>query len=84
LGRLSFKASLGKYFTRLHLKITRAKWTGSMAIAVEGLLCKSETLSSNPSPSNGPRCVLCYIIIGYFRQVLSLFYALMSTVIKQR
>jgi hypothetical protein len=31
-------------------KITRAKWTGDVAPAVEHLLCKCEALSSNPSP----------------------------------
>jgi hypothetical protein len=30
-------------------KITRAKWTRGMALAVKYLLCKHETLSSNPS-----------------------------------
>jgi hypothetical protein len=30
-------------------KITRAKWAGSMAQEVECLLCKHETLGSNPS-----------------------------------
>jgi hypothetical protein len=33
-------------------KITRAKWTGCAAEAVEHLLCKHETLSSNPSPTH--------------------------------
>jgi hypothetical protein len=31
-------------------KITRAKWTGGVAQAVEHLLCKPEVLSSNSSP----------------------------------
>jgi hypothetical protein len=31
-------------------KISRAKWTGGMAQAVELLLCKYEVLSSNPRP----------------------------------
>jgi hypothetical protein len=30
-------------------KITRAKWIGGVAQAVENLLCKWEALSSNPS-----------------------------------
>jgi hypothetical protein len=30
-------------------KITRAKWTGDVAQAVQCLLCKPEALSSNPS-----------------------------------
>jgi hypothetical protein len=30
-------------------KITRAKWTGSVAQVVEKLLCKHEALSSNSS-----------------------------------
>jgi hypothetical protein len=33
-------------------KITRAKWTGSVAKVVEHLLCKCEALSSNPSINN--------------------------------
>jgi hypothetical protein len=32
-------------------KISRAKWTRGMVHAVEYLLCKSEALSSNPSPT---------------------------------
>jgi hypothetical protein len=32
-------------------KITNAKWTGGIARVVEHLLCKLETLSSNPNPS---------------------------------
>jgi hypothetical protein len=32
-------------------KITRAKWTGSVAQAVESLLCKCEALSLNPRPT---------------------------------
>jgi hypothetical protein len=32
-------------------KITRAKWTGSVAQVVEWLLCKCKSLSSNPSPT---------------------------------
>jgi hypothetical protein len=32
-------------------KITRAKWTGGLAQAVEHLLCKCKALSSNPVPS---------------------------------
>jgi hypothetical protein len=31
-------------------KITRAKWTRGVAQVVENLLCKCETLISNPSP----------------------------------
>jgi hypothetical protein len=31
-------------------KITGAKWTGGLAQAVECLLCKHKTMSSNPSP----------------------------------
>jgi hypothetical protein len=31
-------------------KITRAKWTRGMAQAVENLLCKCESLSSNSIP----------------------------------
>jgi hypothetical protein len=32
------------------LKLTRAKWTGSMTQAVEWLLCKHKALNSNFSP----------------------------------
>jgi hypothetical protein len=32
-------------------KITRAKWTGGVAQAVECLLCKLKALSSNPNPT---------------------------------
>jgi hypothetical protein len=32
-------------------KITRAKWTGDMAQAVECLLCKNKALCSNLSPT---------------------------------
>jgi hypothetical protein len=32
-------------------KISRAKWTGGVARAVESLLCKHEALSSNSSPT---------------------------------
>jgi hypothetical protein len=31
-------------------KITRVKWTGGVAQAIECLLCKGKALSSNPSP----------------------------------
>jgi hypothetical protein len=31
--------------------ITRIKWTGRVAQAVEPLLCKHKALSSNPSPT---------------------------------
>jgi hypothetical protein len=30
-------------------KITRAKWTGGVALVVERLLCKLKALNSNPS-----------------------------------
>jgi hypothetical protein len=36
-------------------KIIRAEWTGGMAQVVECLLCKSETLSSNTSPTKKER-----------------------------
>jgi hypothetical protein len=32
-------------------KVTRAKWTGGVAYVVECLLCMSEALSSNFSPT---------------------------------
>jgi hypothetical protein len=32
-------------------EITRAKWTGGVFQTVEHLLCKWESLSSNPSPT---------------------------------
>jgi hypothetical protein len=34
------------------LKITRAKWTGDLTQAAEGLLCECEALSSNPIHTN--------------------------------
>jgi hypothetical protein len=34
-----------------HLQIIKAKWAGDVAQAVEHLLCKHKTLSSNPSPT---------------------------------
>jgi hypothetical protein len=36
-------------------KITRAKWTGGVAQAVECMLCKHETLNSSPSPTGKKR-----------------------------
>jgi hypothetical protein len=33
-------------------KITRAKWTGGVAQAIQHLLCKCKTPSSNPGPPN--------------------------------
>jgi hypothetical protein len=44
-------------------KITRAKWTGGVAHAVESLLCKHKALSSNPSPRERaflPCLTLCW------------------------
>jgi hypothetical protein len=32
-------------------KYSKAKWTGGVAQAVKGLLCKCEALSLNPSPT---------------------------------
>jgi hypothetical protein len=37
-----------------HLQNKRARWTGSVAQAVEYLLCKRGVLSSNPSPTKTP------------------------------
>jgi hypothetical protein len=51
LGRLQFEASLGKKFVSPHLQKSRVKWTGSVAQAVERLLCKCKALSSNFSPT---------------------------------
>jgi hypothetical protein len=39
-------------------KIFRAKWTGSIAQAVECLLCKCEAPSSNPSPAKKKKSYL--------------------------
>jgi hypothetical protein len=53
LGRLRselrFKVSPGKQQDS-SFKITRAKWTGGLAQAVEHLHCKHEALSSKPIP----------------------------------
>jgi hypothetical protein len=40
-------------------KITRAKWTGGVPLAVERLLCKCETLSSNPRPIKKKKKKVC-------------------------
>jgi hypothetical protein len=39
-------------------KVTRAKWTGGVAQAVERLLCNREALSSNPSPKKKKRIII--------------------------
>jgi hypothetical protein len=36
-------------------KITKAKWTGSVAQVVEHLLCKCEALNSNHRPTKNPK-----------------------------
>jgi hypothetical protein len=46
----TWEASPGKQFTRPISKISRAKWTGGVAQAVECLLCKHKALNSNPVP----------------------------------
>jgi hypothetical protein len=43
-------------------KITRAKWTGDVAQAVEHLLCKCEVLSPNPSPIQKQKEILSFAI----------------------
>jgi hypothetical protein len=54
LGRLRsggsrFKASFGKQMQDPISKISRAKWTGDIAQAVECLFCKLKALNSNPN-----------------------------------
>jgi hypothetical protein len=49
-----FKASPGKYFGDPISKITKAKWSGGVAQAEQGMLCKHEALSSAPVPSKKP------------------------------
>jgi hypothetical protein len=39
-------------------KITRAKWTGSVAQVVEHLLCKPNTQSSNPNPTKKENSII--------------------------
>jgi hypothetical protein len=52
IRRITVQGQPGKIVQKYPLsKITRAKWTGGVAQAVEHLLCKPATLSSNPSPS---------------------------------
>jgi hypothetical protein len=56
LGRLrsggsQFEVSLGNSLEDSISKISRAKWTGSVARAVKHLLCKNEALNSNPNPT---------------------------------
>jgi hypothetical protein len=43
------KGQLWQIILRPHLQITRAKWTGGVAQAVEHLLSKHKALSLNPS-----------------------------------
>jgi hypothetical protein len=51
------KASLGKYFERPYIKITRVKWTGGVTQMVECLLCKGEALSSDPNPIKNKKTI---------------------------
>jgi hypothetical protein len=60
-----FKASLGKKVPKTpSLKINRIKWTAVVAQAVECLLCKSKTLSSNPSPAPKIKTLKKKILMG--------------------
>jgi hypothetical protein len=45
------RSETGPQFAWSISKITRAKWIGGVAQAVECLLCKLTALSSNPSPT---------------------------------
>jgi hypothetical protein len=49
-------------------KITRAKWTGDVAQAVELLLCNCKTLSSNPTPT---KYIYVYIMFKMFNEKAS-------------
>jgi hypothetical protein len=46
-------------------KITRAKWTDSVAQVVESLLCKLEVLSAKPSPIKKKKKVLQKLGVKY-------------------
>jgi hypothetical protein len=62
LGGSRFEASPGKYFLRAPpiSKITTARWTGDVAQAIQPLLCKWESQSSNPSPTKNRQKLLLY------------------------
>jgi hypothetical protein len=48
-------------------KITRAKWTRGVAQALEYLICKHETLSSNPNPTKRKKKKIIGLLRKYFR-----------------
>jgi hypothetical protein len=52
MERIMFKVNQANRAQDPISKVTREKWTGSMTQAVEGLLYRQETLSSNPSLNN--------------------------------
>jgi hypothetical protein len=55
MGGLWYETNSGKQFMRPPIsKTIRAKWSGGVAQALEGLLCNCEALSSNPIPTNPP------------------------------
>jgi hypothetical protein len=47
-------------------KITRAKWTESMAQVVECLLCKGKDLSSNSSPRKKKKTANTFVTLKSF------------------
>jgi hypothetical protein len=52
IGRITIQAQPGQNVQEIPSpKITRAKWSGDVAQAIEHLLCKCEALSSNHSPT---------------------------------
>jgi hypothetical protein len=52
IRRVMIQGQLGQIVHEIPIsKITRAKWTGGVAQAVERLLCKCKALSSNPGPT---------------------------------
>jgi hypothetical protein len=62
LGGSRFEASPGQIVHETPppiSKITRAKWTGGMAQAVERLVCKCEALSSNPNTKRKIKYLKC-------------------------
>jgi hypothetical protein len=50
IGRITFKASPGKQFLRLHLQNNQSKMDWRCDETVDQLLCKHKALSSNPRP----------------------------------
>jgi hypothetical protein len=68
IWRLQFQASLGIRET----PSPKQSWTGSMAQAVERLICKCEALSSNPNPTKrGKKKRIVFKPVFVFIAVLS-------------